>query len=44
MPEDIIITLPVKRYGADMDCIGWDFMDVDVSVLVNGFPLDREEF
>lgn len=44
MPESLIIELPVKVYGPDMDCIGWTFMELDVSILVNGHAIDREDW
>jgi hypothetical protein len=41
MPEQLIEAVPCKRYDATGDAAGWDFIEIDVSILVDGVPYER---
>ena len=40
----IIEILPVRLFDAAGDCVGYDLVEVDASVLVDGVPIDRSEW
>lgn len=44
MPEAIIATYTSRVFDASGDCVGREMTDVDVSVLLDGDPIERAEW